>query len=226
MDFEFEIPPLPPPQLQQRAAYFNFGANNSNTNNYNNMNMNDFSGLNSEQQAMLQQFMSIADCGAEQAAFLLSNSNWQYQTALNAFFEELSAKTNDANKQAMANNINNSGINRQSEHAPSNTPVTPPDLDFLEQAFSQLNSTFQENPNPFSTQHLINNSNHNTATAVGSNTYNFGNNYQQLNHTSNNEMSMGNSDMMQCSNGGQRPLPLLFSDAEYAASVRFNYYNN
>jgi hypothetical protein len=69
MDFEFEIPPLPP--LQQRAAYFNF-ANDHKTTNH----MND---LNNEQQAMLKQFVCITSCTFDEAFYLLTSSNWQYQ---------------------------------------------------------------------------------------------------------------------------------------------------
>jgi len=116
MEVELEIPPLPPPpQSQQQSSYFSC---NDGTN-MNNLNLN--------QQAMLNQFISIAGCSMDQAFHLLSSSNWQYQAALNSFFDEAVSNMN------MANTI--------SVNAPSNTPVTPPNIDFLEKAFSKLNSS-------------------------------------------------------------------------------------
>ena len=68
MDVELEIPPLPPPpQSQQQSSYLSC---NDGTN-MNNLNLN--------QQAMLNQFISIAGCSMDQAFHLLSSSNWQYQ---------------------------------------------------------------------------------------------------------------------------------------------------
>ncbi len=69
MDFEFEIPPLPP--LQQRAAFFNYANDHLINTPMNN--------LNQEQQGMLNQFVSIAGCSYDEAYYLLSSSNWQYQ---------------------------------------------------------------------------------------------------------------------------------------------------
>lgn len=64
MDVELEIPPLPPPQQQGSLLSCNDG-------NMNNLSLN--------QQAMVNQFISIAGCSIDQAFYLLSSSNWQYQ---------------------------------------------------------------------------------------------------------------------------------------------------
>ncbi len=130
--------------------------------------------------------------------------NFSIQTALNAFFDEINTSKAEADNSRASANPNQSlfSINsRSSAKAPSNTPVTPPNVDFLEKAFSQLNSSFQENPT-FS----LNNSN--------------SRNYQQSNI---NNVDI-NSISEMCLNQNQRQLP--FTDAEYAASARFNYYNN
>lgn len=185
MDFEFEIPSL---QTNQRYAACNF----------NNENRNDPNNLNLQQQAMLNQFVSIAGCSFEQAFYLLSASNWQYQVALNSFFDEV--KEGGVNTNRTFNNGNNTHnlINNSSANAPSNTPVTPPDVDFLEKAFSQMNPKFQEN-STFSHQ-----------------------NVSVINNQRMNSFMDQNLDRdMKCLNQRQQ-----ITEAEYLASARFNYYHN
>lgn len=179
-------------------------SNNSNTN------------LNLQQQAMLNQFVSIAGCSFEQAFNLLSSSNWQYQVALNTFFDETSnfnkSKLTDNLRANNNNSLNINRLNSMSANAPSNTPVTPPNVDFLEKAFSKLNSSFQENP------------------ASSKQTFDYTrnveiNNFSQqsyLNNTSY-ECDMMQSNPVQMTN--THP-PLPFSDKLYLESARFHYFNN
>lgn len=79
--------------------------------------------LSLRQQVMLNQFVSITGCNYEQAIELLAASNWQYQVGLSLFFDELSMQTKSATI------------------VPCSTPVTPPNLDFLEKAFAKLSSS-------------------------------------------------------------------------------------
>lgn len=90
------------------------------------------SNLNLKQQVMLNQFMSITGTNLEQSIQILQSTNWQYQTALSLFFGDISLNKNCPN---------------QSPICPCSTPVTPPNMEFMEKAFSKLNSTQSSNSN-------------------------------------------------------------------------------
>jgi len=74
MDIELEIPPLPLPPPQNNTYFLHKICDNNN-------NMNSSNNLNLQQQAMLNQFVSIAGCSFEQGLYLLSASNWEYQVS-------------------------------------------------------------------------------------------------------------------------------------------------
>lgn len=84
------------------------------------------SNLNLKQQVMLSQFMSITGTNLEQSIQILQSTNWQYQTALSLFFGDISL---------------NKSCPNQSPICPCSTPVTPPNMEFMEKAFSKLGST-------------------------------------------------------------------------------------
>ncbi len=121
-----------------------------------------------------------------------------FKAALNAFFDDFNlnkAGTNNSRISAGSSTNQFCLNNKSSANAPSNTPVTPPNVEFLEKAFSKLNSTFQENQ----TISVI--SNNNTS------------NQQQQNNA--------NMNLQEAfSNQIQKQLP--FTEAEYAASAKFN----
>lgn len=173
MDFDIEVPSLKPPP--QQTSYMMCNSHEI----YNNLNL--------RQQDMLNQFISIADCSIEQACYLLSSSNWQYQVALNTFFDD-TTRTNSGENKIPINKISNSFT----VNAPKNTPVTPPNIDFLEKAFSKLNSSFQNSLN----------SDQNSS------------NYEMNSSPTLSSQSMKSSNL--------QPI----TDAQYAESVRFHYYNN
>lgn len=205
MDFEFGIPSI---SSAQQNSYMTRSANydKSNVNDYN------MNNLNLQQQAMMNQFVSIAGCSFDQALYLLSSNKWQYQAALNAFFDESSSFNNiNITENKNINCINNT--NNRSANAPSNTPVTPPNLEFLEKAFSKLNSSFQDNPTSM-----------NSNKSYASNTSNL----NCDNMTENGFIHQNNnfeSDMM-LSNQIKKCSQLPFSEQTYLESARFNYYNN
>jgi len=215
MDYELEIPSLPP----QQNSFITCGTNYDNQNMNDTNNSNNSVNLNLQQQAMLNQFVSITGSTFDQAYYLLSLSNWQYQAALNTFFDGASLSNCDNNLNINItdnNNIQNISnincINNISANAPSNTPVTPPNLDFLEKAFSKLNPSLQENPSS-STGDFNNNK--------------FNNTFYQQNNLSN--INSNEYDMI-CSNSNSNSNQVLktipFSEAIYLESVKFNYYNN
>lgn len=221
MDFELEILPLPvPPPKNTNTILHTICDNNNNMNmTTNNTSLN----LNLQQQAMLNQFVSIAGCSFDQGLYLLSSSNWQYQAALNAFFDETSifnsSNQGDNRNQINPNiftNMNSNCINSISSDAPSNTPVTPPNLDYLEKAFSQLNSSLNENPTTSSKQTI----------------FGFNNCNDYTSDFNNNESSSKNAsldhDMMQMNPvvTGKKSNQMPFSEQTYRDSARFNFYNN
>lgn len=106
-------------------------------------NVNANTGVSLRQQVMLNQFGAITGCSHEQSLQLLLTSNWQYQTALSLFFDDFAMPTQKIAPTKTNNPLANSNLsclNSLSFCAPSNTPVTPPNLDYLEKAFSKLNS--------------------------------------------------------------------------------------
>lgn len=109
-------------------------------------------------------------------------------------------------------------INSISANAPSNTPVTPPNLDFLEKAFSQLNSSLDENPTTSSKQTIFRfNNNHNI---------NNKNDYTgDFNNNNDNNASL-ECDMMNSAVSGKKANQMPFSEQTYRDSARFNFYNN
>lgn len=78
MDFELEILPLPVSSAQNTNTFLHTICDNNNNMNVNSNHTNGLN-LNLQQQAMLNQFVSIAGCSFDQGLYLLSSSNWQYQ---------------------------------------------------------------------------------------------------------------------------------------------------
>jgi len=145
------------------------------------------------------------------------------QAALNAFFDETSI-FNSINQPVNKNQINNkiftnmnmSNVNSISSNAPSNTPVTPPNVDYLEKAFSQLNSSLEENPT--------------TSSKFGFSDYtsdlrntNFNPQFN-FNHSGSNNTNL-DCEMLHCVSG-KKANQLPFCEQTYRDSARFNFYNN
>lgn len=147
---------------------------NNNENNANfDANNNLISKLNLKQQVMMNQFMSITGCTIEQSIHLLASTNWQYQIALSLFFDDYSLSSMqpppppipppNPNKPLVQSKSNGNSsnnlvcLNSLSLCAPSNTPVTPPNLEYLEKAFSKLNSTLNTNTTGVNTSSINNN---------------------------------------------------------------------
>lgn len=80
-----------------------------------------------KQQVMLNQFTTFAGCSYEQSLQLLASSKWQYQVALSTFLNDIQINSENTNKLCV------------------NTPVTPPNFEFMEQAFSKLKTSTQSN---------------------------------------------------------------------------------
>lgn len=218
MDVELEFPSIRPAPTQNSFLAFSSSSDDDNMTDISNSNLN----LNLQQQAMLNQFVSIAGCSLEQAFNLLESSNWQYQDALNTFFDETSIFNNsiaDNLKQNNKNCLNINYINSMSANAPSNTPVTPPNVDFLEKAFSKLNSSFQDNPT--SSRQSFDNSRNFELNL--NQQYNLNNNNIKINNNNSLECEMIQSNPVQMTNTSAQ---LPFSEKLYLESARFNYYHN
>jgi len=88
---------------------------------------------NLRQQVMINQFVLVAGCHAEQAKQLLATSNWHFETALSVFFQESAIP-----------NCRNCNGNHPSCHypmcTPANTPATPPNFPDALAALSRLST--------------------------------------------------------------------------------------
>lgn len=80
-------------QTQQMSNFISIDENDTIYPSKSEINSNTNSNLTLKQQAMLNQFISIAGCSYEQAKSLLASSNWQYQSALSVFFDDYSIVT-------------------------------------------------------------------------------------------------------------------------------------
>nr|XP_048313004.1 UBA-like domain-containing protein 2 [Myodes glareolus] len=78
-------------------------------------------------QVMINQFVLVAGCAADQVQQLLQAAHWQFETALSTFFQE--------------SNIPNSHHHRQMMCTPSNTPATPPNFPDALAMFSKLRAS-------------------------------------------------------------------------------------
>ncbi|KAG9280010.1 UBA-like domain-containing protein 1 [Astyanax mexicanus] len=75
-------------------------------------------------QIMINQFVLIAGCAADQAQQLLQAEHWQFETALSAFFQEA-----------------NIPYSHQMMCTPANTPATPPNFPDALAMFSRLRAS-------------------------------------------------------------------------------------
>jgi predicted metal-binding protein len=101
-----------------------------------------------KQQVMINQFVCITGCRFEETVNLLETSNWNYQMALSIFFDDLPISCNNNqhssliqqndNKITVTDNSNSNNSKSAKNEAPSNTPVTPPCFDQMEEAFAKL----------------------------------------------------------------------------------------
>ncbi|KAK2151840.1 hypothetical protein LSH36_349g03037 [Paralvinella palmiformis] len=88
---------------------------------------------NLREQVMINQFVLVAGCHAEQAKQLLISANWQFETALSMFFQESAIPS-----------CRTCNGNHPSCHyplcTPANTPATPPNFPDALTALSKLST--------------------------------------------------------------------------------------
>lgn len=78
------------------------------------------------EQVMINQFVLAAGCSRDQAAALLSQSSWQFQTALSIYFQEAAIPKNSAGFSLIT---------------PANTPATPPNFPDALTMFSKMSTS-------------------------------------------------------------------------------------
>jgi len=78
------------------------------------------------EQVMINQFVLAAGCPRDQAAALLSQSSWQFQTALSIYFQEAAIPKNSAGFSLIT---------------PANTPATPPNFPDALTMFSKMSTS-------------------------------------------------------------------------------------
>ncbi|KAJ8389163.1 hypothetical protein AAFF_G00123690 [Aldrovandia affinis] len=86
-------------------------------------------------QVMINQFVLIAGCAADQAKQLLQAAHWQFEMALSSFFQEASIPSH----------------HHQMMCTPRNTPATPPSFPDALAMFSKLRASDGAGPAPVST---------------------------------------------------------------------------
>ncbi|TSZ68969.1 UBA-like domain-containing protein 1 [Bagarius yarrelli] len=84
-------------------------------------------------QVMINQFVVIAGCAADQAEQMLRAAHWQFETALSSFFQEA-----------------NIPYNHQMMRTPANTPATPPNFPDALAMFSHLRASESIGASPIS----------------------------------------------------------------------------
>lgn len=87
---------------------------------------------NLREQVMINQFVVIAGCHAEQARQLLTAAKWHFETALSMFFQESAIPT--------CRTCNGNHPSHLSMCTPANTPATPPNFPDALTAFSKLST--------------------------------------------------------------------------------------
>lgn len=78
------------------------------------------------EQVMINQFVLAAGCSRDQAAALLAQSSWQFQTALSIYFQEAAIPKNSAGFSLIT---------------PANTPATPPNFPDALTMFSKMSTS-------------------------------------------------------------------------------------
>lgn len=94
------------------------------------------------EQVMINQFVLIAGCHAEQAKQLLQAAKWHFETALSMFFQEAAIHP------ACRNCNGNHPSNHYPMCTPANTPATPPNFPDALTAFSKLSTTEKMGTSP------------------------------------------------------------------------------
>ncbi|XP_041987509.1 UBA-like domain-containing protein 1 [Aricia agestis] len=87
------------------------------------------------EQVMINQFVLAAGCAREQAKSSLQAAQWQFETALSIFFQEV----------AIPPGANGAAQHYQQLMTPCNTPATPPNFPDALAAFSRLSTTGSPN---------------------------------------------------------------------------------
>lgn len=94
---------------------------------------------NIRQQVMISQLSNVAGCHPEQAKQLLTDANWQFETALSMFLQDASNPTSPTHRNC------NGSISHSNCHfsmcAPANTPVTPPNFPDTLAALARMTTT-------------------------------------------------------------------------------------
>jgi len=78
------------------------------------------------EQVMINQFVLAAGCSRDQAAAILAQASWQFQTALSIYFQEAAIPKNGAGFSLIT---------------PANTPATPPNFPDALSMFSNLSTS-------------------------------------------------------------------------------------
>ncbi|XP_074603992.1 UBA-like domain-containing protein 2-B [Brevipalpus obovatus] len=97
------------------------------------------------EQAMINQFVSVAGCNHDQAKQLLQHNNWQFQKALSVYFQENATSSCSSSSSTSCTSYHHQS-GRFPISTPANTPATPPNFPETLLAFSKL-STSESTPN-------------------------------------------------------------------------------
>jgi len=101
------------------------------------------------EQVMINQFVLAAGCSRDQAAAILTQANWQFQTALSIYFQE-----------AVIPSKSTAGFSLMT---PANTPATPPNFPDALNMFSNMSTFDKMATSPLATSSLSPRSNHQTS---------------------------------------------------------------
>jgi len=88
------------------------------------------------EQVMINQFVLAAGCSRDQAAAILTQASWQFQTALSIYFQEAAIPRNGAGFSLIT---------------PANTPATPPNFPDALTMFSNLSTSDKMATSPLAT---------------------------------------------------------------------------
>lgn len=88
------------------------------------------------EQVMINQFVLAAGCSRDQAAQILAQASWQFQTALSIYFQEAAIPRNGAGFSLIT---------------PANTPATPPNFPDALTMFSNLSTSDKMATSPLAT---------------------------------------------------------------------------
>lgn len=90
---------------------------------------------------MINQFMMTTGCGGEQAKQTLQAAQWQFETALSVFFQEVALPSSSSSSDSTTSDYNSLNV------VHNNTPVTPPRFQEALISFAKLKTTDKKSDN-------------------------------------------------------------------------------